>query len=317
MATTYDAPPIVAAAPTAVGVTTPRFSWGAVFAGVFVAIGIWLLLYTLGLGIGLVAIDPDNPSSLRGAGIGTGIWSLISPLIALFVGGLVAGRVAGIFDRGAGAIHGAVLWSVALLAGVTLTLFTVRFIVGTTLKATGAVASAAANVAKGAAGPAGGGLSALGVSPDDLLGPVNERLRAAGKPEVTADQMRAALRDVAGSAVREGRLDRELVIAAVARNTALDRADAAEVAGTIEQRFNAQKSAISERASEALGQAQGTAMQAAESTGKGLLGVFFALLLGLVSSVLGATLGVARRHRAIAREPARAGYQPPPVTTAP
>jgi hypothetical protein len=315
MDATYDAPPPASAA-VPLAVRAPRLSWGAVFAGAFFAIGIWLLLYTLGLGIGLVAIDPDNPTSLRGAGIGTGIWSLIAPLIALFLGGFVAGRVAGIIDRGAGAIHGAVLWSLAVLAGVWMTLFAVKLIVGTTAKATGAVASAAADVTKGVVGSAGGGAAAIGLNADDLVAPVNERLRAAGKPEVTPEQMQSTLRDAAGSALREGRLDRELVIAAVARNTALDREDAAEVAATIEQQYEQKRAAVSERASSLAGQAQEKAMSAAEVTGKGLLGVFFALLLGLVSAVLGATLGVSRRQRVLARAPAPTGY-PPPVTTAP
>jgi len=317
MDTTYEAPPPAVSAAGPVAVAAPRLSWGAVFAGAFVAIGLWLLLYTLGLGIGLVAIDPDNPSSLKGAGIGTGIWSLIAPLIALFLGGLVAGRVAGIIDRGAGAIHGAVLWSLALLAGVWMTLFAVRFIVGTTAKATGAVAGAAAEAAKGAVGSAGGASSALGIDANDLMGPVNDRLRAAGKPEVTADQMQATVRDVASTAVREGRLDRDLVVTAVARNTSLDRADAQQVAAQIEQRFDEKKAAIGQRASEVAGAAQGKAMHAAETTGKGLLGVFFALLLGLVSAMLGAMLGVSRRQRVLARAPVRGGYPAPPVATAP
>src|SRR5688572_16152819 len=67
-----------------------RFSWGAVFAGAIVSIGIWLLLYVLGLGIGLTAINPAEVGSLRGAGLTTGIWSLIVPIVAMFLGGIAA-----------------------------------------------------------------------------------------------------------------------------------------------------------------------------------------------------------------------------------
>src|SRR3712207_2191167 len=92
--------------------SAPKFRWWAVFAGVFVSLGLWVLLYTLGLANGLSSIEPGDMGSARAAGIGTGIWTLIAPLIALCIGGMVGARVAGIIDRASGAIHGAVLWGV-------------------------------------------------------------------------------------------------------------------------------------------------------------------------------------------------------------
>jgi MFS family permease len=91
--------------------------WSAVFAGAAVSVGLWLLLQTLGAGIGLSTVDPNDPNSLRSAGIGTGIWTVIAPLIALFIGGVVAGRVSGTISRRSGAIHGLVLWSISAVLG--------------------------------------------------------------------------------------------------------------------------------------------------------------------------------------------------------
>ena len=88
-----------------------RFSWGAVLAGATISLGMWMLLHVLGLGTGLTAIDPDDPNSLEAIGMGTGIWSLIVPLVALFLGGLATAKVAGPITRLGGAIHGAVLWA--------------------------------------------------------------------------------------------------------------------------------------------------------------------------------------------------------------
>jgi hypothetical protein len=85
-----------------------RFSWGAVLAGATISLGLWLLLHVLGLGAGLTAINPDDVGSLRGVGMTTGIWSLIVPLIAMFLGGFAAAKVAGPITRLGGAIHGAV-----------------------------------------------------------------------------------------------------------------------------------------------------------------------------------------------------------------
>ena len=45
----------------------------------------------VGLAVGLSSLNPANPGSARGAGIFTGVWGLIAPLIALFAGGWVAG----------------------------------------------------------------------------------------------------------------------------------------------------------------------------------------------------------------------------------
>jgi hypothetical protein len=102
------------------GTSTFHISWGAVFGGTFVALGIWILLHTLGLAAGLTAIDPESPGSLRGVAIGAGIWSIVAPLIALFAGGWVTSRTAGVIDRTTGALHGAVMWGLTTVAGALL-----------------------------------------------------------------------------------------------------------------------------------------------------------------------------------------------------
>ena len=86
----------------------PRSAWGQSSRAAVSALGLWLLLYAFGLAVGLTAIDPNNPGSLRSSGIFTGVWGLVSPLVALFIGGFVAGRGTGVFRRGEGAMHG---WS--------------------------------------------------------------------------------------------------------------------------------------------------------------------------------------------------------------
>jgi hypothetical protein len=146
-------------------------------------------------------------------------------------------------------------------------------------------------------------LGSAGITTDDLLGPVNERLQRAGQPTVTGEQMSAAVRDALRTAVREGHVDREVLTTALARNTSLSQNDARELAGTLEQRFNQQAS----RAGEQAKQAGTTALEAAETTGKGLLGLFFAMLLGLIAAVAGASVGLTRAQVAVAeRASARA-----------
>ena len=100
--------------------THPRISWGAVFAGAVVALGIWAMLFALGLAVGLISLDPGDPSTLRSSGLFAGIWGMVAPLVALFVGGLVASRSAGVLRRVDAGIHGLVMWGLSTVTGAWL-----------------------------------------------------------------------------------------------------------------------------------------------------------------------------------------------------
>src|SRR5690606_15487636 len=70
-----------------------RISWGAIFAGTVAALSVQLLLTLLGLSIGMWAVDPSaGQQGFQGLGIGAAIWALVSFIIALYVGGWIAGR---------------------------------------------------------------------------------------------------------------------------------------------------------------------------------------------------------------------------------
>lgn len=101
-----------------------RISWGAIIAGAITALAVSTMLNFLGLGVGFSAIDPlSEANTLEGLGTGTVIWWGISSLIALFVGGYIAGRLAGFTSNQDGAIHGFLSWALfvfitfALIAG--------------------------------------------------------------------------------------------------------------------------------------------------------------------------------------------------------
>jgi hypothetical protein len=262
-----------------------HLSWGAIFGGAFVTLGTWILLHTLGLAAGLTAIDTRDPGSLRAVGIGTGVWSILVPLLSLFVGGFVAARTAGLINRGTGAIHGAVMWGLTTVFGAIL----VSAAIASTLSA--GLRLGAKAVGAGAGAVAGADVEGgLGLNLDDVLGPANQRLRAQGLPPVTAQQIEQATRDVVQQGVREGRLDQEMITEAIAANTALTRGEAEQIAGRIE-------AAVTEKLSQLREGAQGTAAAAAEAAGKAFWVIFFGLLLGLVSAVAGALVGTSRRQR--------------------
>ena len=78
-----------------------KVSWGGVFAGVLVAMGVSMLLASLGVAIGISAVNPGVTEPVT-VGIGAAIWGGLQLLLALFVGGMVATRVGAIIDRTTG-----------------------------------------------------------------------------------------------------------------------------------------------------------------------------------------------------------------------
>jgi len=273
-----------------------KLSWGAILGGTFVALGVWILLYALGLALGLSSVDPGNPGSVRLAGIGTGIWSLIAPLIALFVGGMVAARTSGIMDKTGGALHGAVLWGITTLAGFIVIGMLISSLMGTVLNVGKAAVGATGSAVAGAVSQgneAGNMASSLGLDMNDALAPINQKLQQEGKPPITADQLQAATRDVLNTSLRQGRLDREMLVSSIAQQTSLSQADAQDTATRIEAQWNQAQGKMSQVGQ----QVQQGALKAADTTGRVFWGLFAVLLLGLVSSVLGATLGVSKQQR--------------------
>ncbi len=260
-----------------------RVSWGAIFGGTVVALGFWAMLYALGLALGLSTINPNQ--SIRGPAVFTGIWSIVTPLVALFVGGYVAARLAGFGDRTAGALHGAVLWGLTLLVGAFAVVNLLGTVIGGAAKVGGSAVSGAAGMVQGQGGP-GQVQKALGIQTNDLLQPINQRLQAQGKPQITSQQLSAAVQDAVQTSVRQGRLDSQTFSNALARNTNLSQADVREISGTLEQRVN-----------QALAGVEQSAAAAAADVGKAFWGIFFGLLLGLISAVLGAIVGISGFRR--------------------
>jgi hypothetical protein len=119
----------------------PQLYWSAIFAGAAISVGVWVVLQVWGVGIGLRAVDPQRADALQRIGVGTGAWSLISPIIAMFVGGLFAGWLAHTREKSVGAAHGFVVWALSSLLGFVTTLWTVS------LLATGGNSGGAANEA--------------------------------------------------------------------------------------------------------------------------------------------------------------------------
>jgi hypothetical protein len=91
-----------------------RVSWGGIWGGVLSAIGIMLLLGTLGMAVGITAVDPESTDGAT-MGMAAAGWVGVSMLIALFVGGMVSTRIGAIHDGATGFWEGVLVWIVTLL----------------------------------------------------------------------------------------------------------------------------------------------------------------------------------------------------------
>jgi hypothetical protein len=91
-----------------------KVSWGGIWGGVLLAVGLLILLTALGLAVGVSAVQPGETEAST-LGTGAGIWAAASLLLALFIGGFVATRIGAITDRATGFFEGALVWVVSIL----------------------------------------------------------------------------------------------------------------------------------------------------------------------------------------------------------
>ena len=175
-----------------------KVSWGAVLAGVVVALVTQLVLNLLGIGIGAATLDPgtgDNPSAASFS-IGAGLWFALSGILAALAGGYAAGRLAGKPKESTAGWHGLTTWALTTLVIFYLLTSSVGGILGgayrTVTSALGNVASAVGSTAQTAAQVAAPNLSRM-----DPFSSIEQSLRGA-----TGGNDPAALRDSAIAAVR-------------------------------------------------------------------------------------------------------------------
>src|SRR5262245_43472424 len=267
-----------------------RVSWGAVFAGVAVALVVQLILNLLGIGFGAATVDPasnNNPSAITFS-IGAGIWWTVSAVIAAVAGGYTAGRLSGQVKESSGAWHGVTAWAVATLLVFYLLGSTLGSIVGGALQT---LSGAATGVALGATPQTALQMAAPSLSPstDPLLALERSVRDASGGSDP------AALRDAAVSAVRalvtaepqhqdEAR-ERATQAIATAQNIPIDQARSRMA--EYEQQYR-------EMLDEAKRQATVAADAATKTLSRGALFGALALILGVLAAWFGGRMGAAR-----------------------
>ncbi len=100
----------------------PLISWGAVIAGVVVAVALGAALSILGVAIGAAAFNPFDMSAEQTTAltVGGGLWIAFANLVALQVGAYVAARAASHDDHYNGMLQGLMVWALAFVVALWL-----------------------------------------------------------------------------------------------------------------------------------------------------------------------------------------------------
>lgn len=309
-----------------------RISWGAVIAGMVMAVVIQLVLGLIGTGIGLSTLDPMRYASPDAStlGMSAAVWWVVSSVIALFVGGWVAGHLSGSTVSTDAVLHGLLTWGVATM----VTVYLVTSLVGSAIRGGAGVVSKTADVAAtgigAVAGPAAdmakSQLAASGISLESLKAQAQELLAQTGKPALqpgaVAGQASAAAGQLGAAAASAGstgnapvadlqstlqkiiasgkatidQADREAVVNVVMARTGATKEEAEQRTDAWIKQYQDARAQFEQKKTEAEAKARQVADDAASATSKGALGAAVALLLGAVAAALG---GMIARRRGV------------------
>lgn len=255
-----------------------RVSWGGVFAGVLVAMGVSMLLASLGVAIGVSAVEPGatQPSTI---GIGAAVWGGLQLLIALFVGGMVATRVGAVIDRTTGFFEGVLVWVVSLIL--------MAYLAGSGI---GSLANRAFSLLGGSTQTLGAIIEDQGAAPAVAVsGTIEEMLEQLRAPELVN-----RIASITGLSVNETRNTLNDTAARVEASRANPAQAAEEARRGVASLFDRA------RANNVIA-AQAEEIQPAAASAAWL--TFIALLFSLVAAVSGAMLGRRKAADAIVTGP--------------
>jgi hypothetical protein len=262
-----------------------RISWGAVLAGVVVGLVVQLILNMIGVGIGAATFHPmtgDNPEASTFS-IVAAVWWTVSGIIAAFVGGLAAGRLAGKPKESTAGWHGLTAWALTTLVVFYLLTTAVGGIIGGVFST---ISSAAGGLGRTAATAAQAAAPAVAQA-NDPVARIEQAVR-----DATGGNDPAALRDGAVSAVRavvtgnpdQAQQARERAAQAISKAQNISIDDARKQVQQYEEQYR-------QAVEQAKQQAAKAADAAASAVSKGSLFGAIALVLGAIAGWFGGRAG--------------------------
>lgn len=313
--------------PAGAAVSIRRLSWGAVVAGMVIAVVAQLVLSLIGAGIGLSTIDPmryNGSPDASSFGLGAAIWWAISSIVALFAGGWVAGHLAGSPKKSDGALHGLLAWGLATILTAYILASAIGSVVGGAASAVGTVARVAGSGVAAAAGPiadtAQQKLEASDISFEDLKSEARKLLAQTGvpalQPGAVADNAASAAEDLTNAAATAGsggepavqdlqvtlqriiasgkavvdQADRDALVNVVMARANVSRPEAEQRVEAWVQSYERASAAFEQQKSEAAARAREVADAAAKASSQAALGAAVALILGALAAAIGGML---------------------------
>jgi hypothetical protein len=266
-----------------------RVSWGAVLAGVVVALVTQLILNLIGIGIGAASVDATSGANPSGStfSMAAGIWWALSGILAALAGGYTAARLSGQPTETSGPWHGLTAWALTTLVVFYLLSTSVGAIVGGAFRTLGTVAGGAAQTLGSSAQTAAQAVAPTLAQSADPFASIDQSIRSASggtDPAAMRDAATAAVRaaltsDPAGQAAAR---DRAIQALAKAQNIPVEQAQS-QVA-QYEQQYR-------QTVDEAKRKTAAAADATASTVSRGALFGALALVLGALAGWFGGRMG--------------------------
>ncbi|GLR56871.1 hypothetical protein GCM10007919_15950 [Rhizobium indigoferae] len=262
-----------------------KIAWGAVFAGVVLALATQLLLNLLGVGIGAAVLDPatsDNPAASTFSIVG-GLWFVVAGIIASFIGAYVAARLSGRPSKSTGGYHGVTTWAVTTLVVLFLLTTSVGSLVGGAFSGLSSIVGGVGQTVATAATTAAPALATA----TDPMGAIEQQIRnASGGNDPAALQTAAVSAMTAVATGDQSKIDdaktRAADALAKAQNIPVDQARA-----KVDEYEASYKASVEQAKQQALAAAQ----TATKLVSRGALLGFLALVLGAIAAWFGGAAG--------------------------
>lgn len=312
-----------------------RVAWGAIFAGVVVALATLAVLSILGLALGFSLVEVGEQNPMNGALTTAGIWQFVAQIVSLLVGGYVAARLAGLLPQGAAILHGAVVWGLATIVAIWIATSAVSALFS---GATSAVSGAMSGI--GATGkalipddfslptavsnmsmddlpdPVRQALEDQGITPDNFQQETNEAFRAIVSPQEQrqiGDQAQQSLQSAINNPANAGEEAQRFLDSVFGNGGVLGDEDREQALNQMQQRFGiseadanrfldetqARTEELQAQAQKALDDAKAAAIEAADTAADAAAAAAWttalASILGLIAALIGAAVGRVKR----------------------
>ncbi len=272
-------------------------SWRAIIAGTVAGLAVHLLFTLLGLGLGVGLLDPitDESPAVK-LGIGATLAWCISALIALWVGGWVAGRFAPA-NRGCGGwLHGFLVWSLATVAVLYFATSTVGMLVGGTVKVLG---QAAKPVAAAASGVTDLAKEAIKQNSDAIDSYLDEAIQLRGENGTPGSEVRAkreigyALAQLFAPGADVKAPEKRTAVVRALTEAGVSEADANRLLNEWTASYERMKADLQAAKDKAEQKAREAGETASKAVSRAAVWTFLAFLLGAVVASLGGKCGAA------------------------